>query len=226
MLRSVLGWRDFDGRLQASGWAEQAPGKDWVGGTTVLLHEPIARRAAQQVPHRAHPARQQPASTCSPNRAMRATLDFDVDESTRVQGEAVAERRSDLLASPLRGRIAGTSEAIKVLPLLVPEIDRAAGRLDGQRHARRHARPARVQRRLPPARRPGRAVSNESRSCRRCRLDGTFGGDELKFDADGKTAQGQAQRRRKLQLAGRRHDRLDAAARRPSCWSRTRRTSA
>ena len=40
ILRSLLGWREFDGRLQAGGWAEKSPGKEWIGGSTLLVHEP------------------------------------------------------------------------------------------------------------------------------------------------------------------------------------------
>ena len=36
LLRSILGWREFDGRLQAAGWAAQEPGEDWTGGMTLL----------------------------------------------------------------------------------------------------------------------------------------------------------------------------------------------
>ncbi len=40
LLTTLLGWREFDGKLQASGWAEQQPGREWVGGTTLLLDDP------------------------------------------------------------------------------------------------------------------------------------------------------------------------------------------
>ena len=37
LLTSLLGWREFDGVLQASGWIGKEPGQDWLGATTVLL---------------------------------------------------------------------------------------------------------------------------------------------------------------------------------------------
>jgi translocation and assembly module TamB len=132
ILRSLLGWREFDGRLQASGWAEKTPGKDWVGGSTLLVHEPVinvprnkfrterVRLGSSRFDLLAEPA------------SIRATIAIAVDESTQVDGEVIVDRREgQLLESPLRGRITGTSEAIKVLPLFVPEIDRATGRLNG-----------------------------------------------------------------------------------------------
>ena len=220
----MLGWREFDGRLQASGWAEQAPGKDWVGGSTVLIHEPsfdIPRNKFRTERIRLGSSR---LDLFAEPGELRATLDFVIDEATRVQGEAVAERRSNLLASPLRGRIAGASEAIKVVPLLVPEIDRAAGRLDGQVTLGGtlgqpefvgdfHLRDGRLD-----MYRTNLVVSA-------LQLDGTFRGDELKFTADGKTAQG------KLTIDGQfswpegvmtGSMRLEATG----CWSRIRRNTA
>src|SRR4029079_2241032 len=65
--------------------------------------------------------------------SMRAALDFTVDETTHVRGEALVSRRTkDLLASPLQVRITAVSDTIKVLPLVVPEIDRAAGKVQGE----------------------------------------------------------------------------------------------
>jgi len=132
VLQSLLGWREFDGRLQASGWAEQAPGKDWVGGTTLLVHEPTINIPRNKFRvERVELGSSRFDLIAEPGR-IHATLGIDVDESTRIEGEAdVTRLAGQLLASPLSGHIRGRSEAIKVLPLLVPEIDRAAGRLDG-----------------------------------------------------------------------------------------------
>jgi translocation and assembly module TamB len=189
LLRSLLGWREFDGRLQASGWAEQEPGKPWVGGSTVLLHEP----AFDMPRNKFRTERIQLGSSrldlfVEPEQ-MRAELNFDVDEATNVRGEAFVDRRRDLLASPVRGQLVGRSEAIKVLPLLVPEIDRATGRLNGQ---------------VTVGGTLGQPEFNGDFELRDGRLelyrtnlivtalqaDGSFAGDQLKFDARGQTARG------------------------------------
>jgi translocation and assembly module TamB len=192
LLRTLLGWREFDGRLQASGWAEQAPGKSWVGGSTVLVHEP-----AFDVPRnkfrteRIHLGSSRLDLFAEPD-ALRTTLDLQIDENSQVHGEAVAQRRADLLASPLQGRIEGHSGAIRLLPLLVPEIDRANGRLAGE---------------VTLSGTLGEPGLNGSFQLRDGRLefyrtnliltdvhaDGSFTGDELRFEAAGQTAKGKLQ---------------------------------
>jgi translocation and assembly module TamB len=190
VLRTVLGWREFDGRLQASGWAERAPGKDWVGGSTLLVHEPsfdVPRNKFRTERISMGGGR---VDLYAEPTEIRATINLDVDESTGIQGEAfVARRTGDLLASPLRGNITARSEAIKMLPLLVPEIDRAVGRLNGQ---------------VTFGGTLGRPEFNGEFQLRDGRLelyrtnlvvssltaDGTFVGDELQFAATGSTAKG------------------------------------
>ena len=190
ILRSLLGWREFDGRLQASGWAEKVPGKEWVGGTTLLVHEPTInvqrnkfrveriRLGSSRFDLRAEPAQ------------IHATLDIDVDDSTRIEGEALVQRHAGAaLDSTLTGHIKGTSEAIKVLPLLVPEIDRAAGRLDAN---------------VVLGGTLGQPTFNGDFQVRdgvlelyrtnlkitALQADGSFNGDDLKFYARGETAKG------------------------------------
>jgi translocation and assembly module TamB len=65
---------------------------------------------------------------------IRANLELSVGENTRITGEARAERvpGAAMTAYPVAGRLQGTLEALTALPLFVPEIDRAAGRLDAQ----------------------------------------------------------------------------------------------
>ena len=189
LLSSVLGWREFDGRLQASGWAQQEPGKDWVGGTTVLVHDPsldIPRNKFRTERIQLGSSR---LDLYAEETRLRATVDLVVDETTRMQGEALADRRADLLASPLRGQISGSSEAIQVLPLLLPEVDRASGRLNGQ---------------ITLAGTLGRPEFTGDFHLRDGRLelyrtnlivsalqaDGTFEGEELRFKAQGSTAKG------------------------------------
>jgi translocation and assembly module TamB len=189
ILRTLLGWREFDGRLQASGWAEQAPGKPWVGGSTVLLHEPTFDMPRNKFrTERIHLGSSRLDLFAEPA-AIRANLDLPVDESTQVTGEALVDRRAALLSSPLRGRVVGKSAAITVLPLLVPEIDRAAGSLDGE---------------VALAGTLGEPRFNGSFRLRDGRLElyrtnlilsnlqaaGAFDGDELRFDASGQTARG------------------------------------
>jgi translocation and assembly module TamB len=131
ILNTLLGWREFDGRLQASGWAEKVPGREWVGGSSLLVHEPSLNMPRNKFRYERIPLGGARLDVFAEPEELRAALDLSVDETTRVEGEAVATRRARLADSPLRGRITGRSEAIKALPLIVPELDRAAGRLEG-----------------------------------------------------------------------------------------------
>jgi translocation and assembly module TamB len=189
ILRTFFGWREFDGRLQASGWAEQVPGKPWVGGSTVLVHEPTFDMPRNKFRSERIQLGSSRLDLFAEPDAMRAQLDLQIDESTQVSGEAFVDRRPDLLASPVRGRIEGRSQAIKVLPLLVPEIDRAEGKLEGE---------------ITLAGTLGEPQFNGNFQLRDGRLelyrtnliltawqaDGAFTGDELRFDASGQTARG------------------------------------
>ena len=190
LLNSLLGWREFDGRLQASGWAEQAPGQDWVGGTTLLLDDPsfdVPRNKFRT--ERIHLGSGRLDLFAEPD-AIRAAVNLAIDESTSIDGEAFVTRlEGDLLASSLRGGIRGRSEAIKVLPLIVPEIDRAEGKLDGE---------VRLGGTLGQPQFTGEFQLREGRlELYRTNLiisnllaDGKFAGDELTFAAGGDTAKG------------------------------------
>jgi translocation and assembly module TamB len=191
LLRSVLGWREFDGRLQASGWAEQAPGKEWVGGTTVLLDEPVVSVPRNKFRNERISLGSSRFDLIADPQQIRATLDFEVDESTSIAGEALVQRRAgELLQSPLSGRIEGTSAAIKILPLLVPEIDRADGRLAGN---------VIVGGSLGQPTFDGDFSLSEgvielyrtNLKISALQLDGRFKGDDLRFTATGSTAKGQ-----------------------------------
>jgi translocation and assembly module TamB len=197
ILRSLLGWREFDGRLQASGWAEKLPGKEWIGGTTLLVHEPTINVQRNKFRVERIKLGSSRFDLLAEPTQIHATLNIDIDESTRIEGDALVQRRPGAaLDSTLTGHIKGTSEAIKVLPLLVPEIDRAAGRLNGN---------------VMLGGTLGQPTFNGDFQVRdgvlelyrtnlkitALQADGSFDGDALKFDAQGDTAKG------KLTLDGR-----------------------
>ncbi len=190
LLRSLLGWREFDGRLQAGGWAEKSPGKEWIGGSTLLVHEPTIN--VQRNKFRVERIRMGGGrfDLLAEPTQIHATLNIDIDETTKVQGAALVQRNEDApLDSTLTGNIKGTSEAIKVLPLLVPEIDRAAGRLEGN---------------VVLGGTVGQPTFNGDFQVRdgvlelyrtnlkisALQADGSFDGDALTFDAQGETAKG------------------------------------
>ena len=134
LLTSLLGWREFDGLLQASGWIGKEPGQDWLGGTTVLLDKTsldIPRNKFRTERVRLGGGR---LDLFAEPDHIRAGLDLSVGENARIQGEARAERIPNAAMGeyPVAGRLHGVAEALTALPLLVPEIDRSAGRLDAQ----------------------------------------------------------------------------------------------
>ena len=102
LLNTLLGWREFDGRLQASGWAEQAPGQDWVGGTHAAAGRPVVRRAAQQVPHRAHPARQRSARPVRRTRRDSRRREFGRGRIDQCRRRGVRRRGSSEISSRRR----------------------------------------------------------------------------------------------------------------------------
>jgi translocation and assembly module TamB len=189
LLRTVLGWREFDGRLQASGWAEQEPGKPWVGGSTVLVHEPAFDMRRNKFRTERIQLGSSRVDLYVEPREMRAEMNLEVDETTSLRGEALVDRRENLLESPVRGQVVGRSEVIKVLPLLVPEIDRATGRLNGQ---------VSVGGRLGAPEFTGDFQLRDGRldlyrtnlTVTALQADGSFAGDALQFKATGQTAKG------------------------------------
>jgi translocation and assembly module TamB len=191
ILRSLLGWREFDGRLQASGWAEKSPGKEWIGGSTLLVHEPTIN--VQRNKFRVERIRLGSSrfDLLAEPTQVHATLDLEIDESTKVQGQALVQRHPGApLDSTLTGQIKGTSQAIKVLPLLIPEIDRAAGRLDanvvlgGTIGQPTFNGDFQVRDGVLELYRTNLKISA-------LQADGSFDGDALRFDATGETAKGQ-----------------------------------
>ena len=134
ILHSMLGWRDFDGRLQASGWAAQEPGRPWTGGTSLVLDEPTLDIPRNQFRTDRVSLGAARLDVYAEPEEIRATLDANVADSTRLEGELKALRAPgrDLLDLPLSGEIRGESSAITAMPLFVPEIDRSGGQLDGR----------------------------------------------------------------------------------------------
>ena len=132
LLTSLLGRREFDGKLQASGWAAQEPGQDWVGGTTLLLDNPtldIPRNKFRT--ERIELGRGQLDLFAEPHE-IRLTTTLDMGEYTRVKGNASVVRLpgQSMADYPLRGELRAESSVLTALPLLVPEIDRSEGLLD------------------------------------------------------------------------------------------------
>ena len=192
LLRSLFGWREFDGRLQASGWAEQQPGREWVGGTTVYLENPVLDMPRNQFRSERIELGSGRLDLFAEPEALRANVDLDMARGTTVRGQATArrERGQALSAHPLTGLLRVESQDLTGLAVLVPEIDRSGGRLDasltvagtlGQPRfdGEFHVRDGRVD------------MYRTNLSLTAVTLDGRFVGDELVFDGRGKAARGE-----------------------------------
>jgi translocation and assembly module TamB len=191
ILRTLLGWQEFDGALQASGWAEKAPGHDWIGSTTMILDHPtldVPRNKFRTDRIELGGGRLDLYAEPS---VIRASVSLDVVDGTAVKGEAFADRRPgvDILASPLQGNLHGESAALTSLPVLVPEIDRSSGALDadltlgGTLGEPRFNGAFRI--------RDGRFEFYRTNfTLSKVDLDGNFIGDELTFAGRGETSKG------------------------------------
>lgn len=191
LLRSILGWREFDGRLQAAGWAAQEPGQDWTGGMTLLLDNPVLDVPRNQFRTQRVELGGARLDLFAEPDEMRASLDLQLAEATRVRGEVSARRDPQLamLDLPLRGSFSGESSDLNALPVLVPEIDRSSGRLeamvsiggtlgDPRFDGEFHVRDGRLD-----TYRTNMQLSDLT-------LDGRFKGDELVFSGQGRAARG------------------------------------
>jgi translocation and assembly module TamB len=133
ILHSLLGWREFDGKLQASGWAAQEPGHTWTGGTTLLLDNPTLDIPRNQFRTERVSLGAARLDLFAEPDAIRATLEASVAENSRLTGEVTARREPGLgiVELPLSGVLRAESSDITGMPILVPEIDRSGGQFDG-----------------------------------------------------------------------------------------------
>jgi translocation and assembly module TamB len=191
LLRSILGWREFDGRLQAAGWAAQEPGQDWIGGMTLLLDNPVLDIPRNQFRTQRVELGVGRLDLFADPGELRARLDLQLAETSRVLGEVKARRDPQLatLDFPLSGSIRGESSQLSALPVLVPEIDHSAGQLDAtiaiggtlgdpRFDGEFHVREGRLD-----TYRTNMQLSDLT-------LDGRFKGDELVFSGQGRAARG------------------------------------
>ena len=191
LLRSVLGWRELDGKLQAAGWITQQGTQPWVGAMTLYVDDPtlaIPRNQFRSEQVRLGRAR---FDLKAEPTELRATLAMNVVEGTHIDGEVVATRdpKQEFAGYPLRGEIRAKSTALTALPLFVPEIDRSSGILDAtlavggtlgepRFNGEFHVRDGRFD------------LYRTNLQLSSVTLDGRFVGDELVFDGSGKTAKG------------------------------------
>jgi translocation and assembly module TamB len=191
LLRSILGWREFDGRLQAAGWAAQEPGQDWTGGMTLLLDNPVLDIPRNQFRTERVELGAGRLDLFADPGEMRANLDLQLAEATRVRGEVTAQRDPQLatLDFPLRGSIRGESANLNALPVLVPEIDHSSGRLEASISIGGTLGDPRFDGEF--SLRDGRIDTYRTNmQLSDLTLDGRFEGDRLVFSGQGRAARG------------------------------------
>jgi translocation and assembly module TamB len=191
LLSSLLGWKEFDGRLQAAGWISQEQGHDWIGGMTLLLDEPTLDIPRNQFRTERIDLGHGRVDLFAEPAEMRASVNLDFAESTSVEGEVIATRTpgEDAADYPLRGTIRGKSAALTALSVFVPEIDRSEGSLDAtvsvggtlgepRFNGDFHVRDGRFD------------LYRTNLQLSAFSLDGRFEGDDLVFQGRGTTARG------------------------------------
>jgi translocation and assembly module TamB len=191
VLTSLLGWREFDGAVQASGWVTQEPGQRWIGGTTILLDKPtldIPRNKFRS--ERVHLGGGRVDAYVG-HEQLRASIDMNLGEQTRVEGLVTAPRPPDvpMLELPLTGSFHGQSAELNALPLFVPEIDYSTGSLDTS---------VKIHGTLGEPRFDGDFAIRDARFelyrtnlvLSDAMLDGRFVGEELSFEGSGNMATG------------------------------------
>jgi translocation and assembly module TamB len=191
ILHSLLGWREFDGKLQASGWAAKEPGQAWTGGTTLLLDNPTLDIPRNQFRTERVSLGAGRLDVFAEPEAIRATVAADVAENSRLTGEVIVRREPGLEFAefPLSGTLRAESPDITGLPVLVPEIDRSGGKLDGlvsisgslgapRFDGEFHLRDGLIH------------LYRTNLQLTGLTLDGRFKGDELVFEGSGSAARG------------------------------------
>jgi translocation and assembly module TamB len=191
VLTSLLGWREFDGNVQASGWINQEPGQPWIGGTTILLDNPtldVPRNKFRSERVRLGGGR---VDVYAELDQIRGSVDMKFGEETRIEGSVNAPRPPGVPMTDLelRGQFHGQSAELSALPLFVPEIDYSSGRLDtsvsisGTLGQPRFNGDFAVRDGRFELYRTNLVLSNAT-------LDGHFAGDELTFEGAGNMATG------------------------------------
>lgn len=191
LLTTLLGRREFDGMLQASGWAEQQPGHDWVGGLAVVIDKPTLEIRRNRFRSDTVEIGGGRLDVYADEDMLRAQAQLDMAANTRLTGHASAERHPGvpLSEAPLSGEIRAESAALTALPLFVPEIDRADGLMeaavrlggtlgDPTADGDFHVRDGRMD------------LYRTNLSLTEARLDGKFAGDTVEFDGQALTRTG------------------------------------
>jgi translocation and assembly module TamB len=191
LLTSLLGRREFDGTLQLSGWAEQQPGRDWVGGTAVLIDRPTVEIRRNRFRSDRMEIGAGRIDVYADEDVIRATATLSLAAETKLEGAASArrERGRPLGQSPLSGEMRAESSVLTALPLVVPEIDRSEGRLEAA---------VRLGGTLADPRFDGDFHLRDGRldlyrtnlTLTKANIDGRFAGDTLSFDGQATTAKG------------------------------------
>ncbi len=191
LLTSLLGRREFDGLLQLSGWAEQQPGHDWVGGTAVVIDHPTVEIRRNRLRSDRVEIGGGRLDLYADEGVIRASASLDMAAGTRLQGEVSAprERGRPLADLPLTGEMRAESSVLTVMPLFVPEIDHSEGRLDAD---------VRIGGTLGDPRFDGEFHLRDGRldlyrtnlSLTQANVDGRFAGDTLTFEGRATTPKG------------------------------------
>ena len=191
LLTTLLGRKEFDGMLQASGWAEQQPGHDWVGGLAVVIDQPTLEIRRNRFRSDRVAVGGGRVDVYADEDVLRATAALEMAASTQLTGHASAERHRGISMAelPLTGEIRAQSAVLTALPLFVPEIDKSDGHLEAA---------VRVGGTLGDPRFDGDFHLRDGRldlyrtnlSLSAASLDGKFAGDSLAFEGRAITRKG------------------------------------